>query len=978
MITITFTEWPKYQTGAYSNQGAVGDVNIISIGSNAVNYTLLLELYNYTGNKTHMERIGEKLRAIFSLPVACFTGCNQKSDYTKIRKEYPEFQLPEEAKKKMDDVSLMSINRGLTIRGRGNNTLQALCRSQGMFLRKPANVRVGTVWDSKGTLSQEAQKYSQLDTEAPLILHSLYSGIPDMTLRATLEELPVDTVVDIMPSLGSSIHPIAQGFVKQTAGSMWCGNKIKIGKGQVLVQVTKVYNGRGVIHYPSTSTHHKKCACGRGSHSGKIGESCNFYLLSQLGPPPYELLELKSRLRLYNEAYKYPDEVDVDVAAAPNIEVGPSDEVLDPKNNDGTSGSEQLLDDDDDEDETNDDDDVELAMNPEILEALGAMEDEAPRLADDDDDKSVEYEEVEGTEAQKRLASSEDFDEILKRIIEEADKLAAEDNIKEPDEERDIPIEELPKSGTWRTVLADIFHLMDRAKLPMHHDYKALFFRALRAAMFIMNKRDVDQVKTVLQKKGISWNKTLAFNFDYIAKRVRRTVPPADVLYNRLLAVYNFFKDKKDTETGDVLFNTRARKRFELMLELVKKGYASDPPGLELYVPKTDKYGRVMVDRDGLQLYRSLRGTSNLESLHQYLTTSFGHTMSGPWYSDSLLTVLRHFFNWRMSRKNRPNFPNINHYDGLLLDRINRLYELIFGYKKYRSWSEFNENLPIKSAFGIIEVNKKLTASVVHSDEDVAILSKNRTLTYLAERQQSPIPFMPIRGENEKKLIHKKLNEVLVSGQSFANQRVYNKIADDWNTHHISVKDKTFAKMPSHIFKYVKGWKKNQNRRDAEVGSGANRIFDAVEYVPDPVNNLQTFQPLEISGTNETATPTIPTDSLGGDTQDPTEIAVQETPAMCVACPVDEGEDGEVQEQPKKKKKFTRRSKRCQGWGDRPCGDPDNCTGAQFKRNCVNRTGGNPDLMEKRTITKSYERTCQECFSKGCPGSQNRGNCMYK
>lgn len=88
-----------------------------------------------------------------------------------------------------------------------------------MFLRKPQNVRVGTVWDSRGTLSQEAQKYSQLDTEAPLHLHSIYSGIPDMTLRATLEELPVGTIVDIMPSQGSSIDPIAQGFVKLRAGS---------------------------------------------------------------------------------------------------------------------------------------------------------------------------------------------------------------------------------------------------------------------------------------------------------------------------------------------------------------------------------------------------------------------------------------------------------------------------------------------------------------------------------------------------------------------------------------------------------------------------------------------------------------------------------------------------------------------------------------------------------------------------------------
>lgn len=81
---------------------------------------------------------------------------------------------------------------------------------------------------------------------------------------------------------------------------------------------------------------------------------------------------------------------------------------------------------------------------------------------------------------------------------------------------------------------------------------------------------------------------------------------------------------------------------------------------------KTDRFGRIMIDRDGLPLYRSIRGTSNLESIHQYLTTSFGHTMAGPWYSDSLLAILRHFLNWRMSRKNRPNFPNLMHYDGQL------------------------------------------------------------------------------------------------------------------------------------------------------------------------------------------------------------------------------------------------------------------------------------------------------------------------
>ena len=157
-----------------------------------------------------------------------------------------------------------------------------------------------------------------------------------------------------------------------------------------------------------------------------------------------------------------------------------------------------------------------------------------------------------------------------------------------------------------------------------------------------------------------------------------------------------------------------------------------------------------MVDKDGLALYRSLRGTSNLESLHQYLTTSFGHTKAGPWYSDLLLTVLRHFYNWRVSQKNRPNFPNLNHYDGLLIDCINNLYEQIYGFRKHRGWVSFNEILPLQSTYGIVPVDTVLTASLNVNDKDIDTVAKNATLKYLSVRQNLIVPFLPIRGENEE------------------------------------------------------------------------------------------------------------------------------------------------------------------------------------------------------------------------------------
>lgn len=346
-----------------------------------------------------------------------------------------------------------------------------------------------------------------------------------------------------------------------------------------------------------------------------------------------------------------------------------------------------------------------------------------------------------------------------------------------------------------------------------------------------------------------------------------------------------------------------------------------------------------------------------------------------------------------MSRKNRPGFPNLSHYNGLLIDRTNHLYELVFGHPKYNSWSEFNENLPVESAYGIVPVKNELTSILAYTQDDLTHLSKKKSLLYLTERQKTTLPFLPIRGENEKKLIHRKLNEIVASNTKMGSKAVYDKLVLDWNTHHISIENNTYPKLAGHFSRYVKGWIRNQNRRDAAIASGSNKLFEALEYMPD-AEAMPTFQPSEISArqvsTIQTASPSFPTDNL----QDPTETPVQDTQNMCVlidaACrqePVAETEtetetekqvaeaETQTEEQEPKRKK---RKKTCQGWGPLPCPDPSICPGAQWKRNCIRRTGGKEELKEKRTITKTYERTCQVCGGKGCPGSQNQGNCMYK
>jgi hypothetical protein len=116
---------------------------------------------------------------------------------------------------------------------------------------------------------------------------------------------------------------------------------------------------------------------------------------------------------------------------------------------------------------------------------------------------------------------------------------------------------------------------------------------------------------------------------------------------------------------------TEAKKAAQRVLAALRRGEFSDPPG---------------VDSDGLWLYRSIRGTSNPESLHQKLTKAFGHNRAGPEYSDNLLCHFRHRYNWRASERNRPFFPRVGHYNGLALDTINDLYEALFGMPKFPYW----------------------------------------------------------------------------------------------------------------------------------------------------------------------------------------------------------------------------------------------------------------------------------------------------
>ena len=152
---------------------------------------------------------------------------------------------------------------------------------------------------------------------------------------------------------------------------------------------------------------------------------------------------------------------------------------------------------------------------------------------------------------------------------------------------------------------------------------------------------------------------------------------------------------------------------------------------------------------------------------------------------------------------------------------------------------------------------------------------------------------------------------------------------------------------------------KNQDRHDAEIASGAERLRDVLERVP--VSNTPTnFQPVPLNE-NEAQSSTPTEDSqLDGVAILPnarqTENVVTST--------------NEVQQ--------IRKKRTCKVIiNGISCPHPEICPGKMKRANCFLIIGGDPNKNFKRVIKTQPEggRTCFICRKKKCPGISMRKLC---
>lgn len=832
----------------------------------------LLELGSFRSTRSVLSLLGNLL----SREDIFVVGANHKSDITKIRNDYKgEFLVDEgdldQVAKNLRDVQAMAKNRGAVVKGVGCS-LKALCRSADYYLPKPDDIRCGTMLGSRNNLPDDGKRYCMRDLVALKIVYQKYILMPILTSRLQDADIEVGMEVDIMPQDRASCDPIATGSIVPSDGDerkTLTKIKLKTSSGQrrYLIQIKEVYDKDGLLHFGRVGK--QSCGCCRLRH-GSIKESCTLYCYGQVrveDQSDFKVVEESCRLRKAISTVTLPRHCNAPQTNEQRVfyDGGLGDE-------DGesyTDESDDIVNDDYGGESEDDDDHFDVALSSltdlfEVEECVDAVDSEVNEvLGEEYCSNKNNHPGAPVHESADNIDTLADEADAISKILSDCDAfsretfgLHAEDFQFLGDEAVDGYLD-VTKNMVLSRVLADAFHVMDRAKVPINHCYKASYFVALRGAMFIMNPEDVKNLRDAYSIDEAKWRRILAFDFQFIAKRVRRRIPPPTILHARVKAVYDYFQDKKDFNTNKPLFNAKAKEKSENILKMIENGFISDPPGISFYVEVLNSDGTPKLDKKGLQLYRSIRGTSMVESFHELLTRCFGHTQAGAYYSDCLLTLVRHTHNWRASMKNRPGFPQLRHYDGEAIDIVNDMYEFCFGEVKYPNWIGCGKVHLGNSPFGIVK-----SGSENNSSSDVRRPETFRTAhDYVAFRQGSDVACLPVYGEAEYKLFSKLMKIVICDGKSMNSQTVFKTMATEWNVivekqKELGNKGIYFRKTESYLARHYKRWRETQKKREAASKVSMKRVMDAVQYTPNVCEASTSDQVFNSLGIDEASLPT--------------------------------------------------------------------------------------------------------------------------
>lgn len=426
--------------------------------------------------------------------------------------------------------------------------------------------------------------------------------------------------------------------------------------------------------------------------------------------------------------------------------------------------------------------------------------------------EEVGQEEESGVEAWEAI--EDEIDETMKDLTSEDIELleAAIYESKETEQgQRPLRCEDLddPPSpeliiNRYRATLGDVFHGMDRAKVPVKHEAKKAYFVALREAFLVWNPTKLKELEDNMRNSGLTDEEIKAQKY-YNARLYRgcvdRKVPPPNILYWRVRAVYTMYGMMIDSQTKKPLFGPRAWKKANNVLKDILDGYYSDPPDLVYYTKKLGTNGDVVMNQFGMEVLECCRGTNRTESFHKNLTVTFGRWNVGVEMSDCLLAERRHRHNQKCSERRRLGFPVLGHFNTWVVDQLQNLVRENHGIQLYPYWTNASDYIDTDESFDTIALhNADLHSKLEQKSKELGAIKLTREQQYICKAMGTTLPFLPFVHKDEKKAYAK---YVLEREQS----QDFDKAAEDWVDHVDGVN--IMPKLPSHMRTYDEAFSRN-------------------------------------------------------------------------------------------------------------------------------------------------------------------------
>ncbi|KAF9020332.1 hypothetical protein BDZ89DRAFT_1203851 [Hymenopellis radicata] len=430
-------------------------------------------------------------------------------------------------------------------------------------------------------------------------------------------------------------------------------------------------------------------------------------------------------------------------------------------------------------------------------------------------------------------------------------------------------------------VLDDAFHFMDRLLrlLSKKHSAFKAFSHDFSEAIFIRDKDDVAAVRAALEKRGINWEYAKRAKAAGLNRRIRRYIPNRHVLCERLTALFTGYQDiicstQIEHPSRGRFFCDDARQMADRLLDTVSRGFLSDPAGIPLYYTM----GK---DRDGLTVYRTMRGTNSVEGgVHMAIRRVFGSLKASPILGECILISWTFRRNQSVGYHNRTGKKFRGHFDLWLSDEIVEICTLLDVKPSFPLPRLLATRIATSETFGIIPMDTKIAGELGittlpqiqvdgvphHRDLPVHILTRLSTrpmsqYRYLQLRQRTLYPVLPVATPAEYRKFKQIINNTMFRRgrashpphEAYKNIN-FTKLATFWNGE-VDVQDRTitdpsqrlYYKIPAQLELHHKKtilWKSERSTLFLGQNAAALKVFTDIINSDD--NMVTTLPPISL------------------------------------------------------------------------------------------------------------------------------------